>query len=215
MSPLFALPAKLVAWAVSSAAILPAASLVAYSFYQLFFNALSPIPGPFWAKLSPLWLTVQCRRTERSMVVASLHKKYGDIVRIAPNHVSINKPEALTQVYGHKSGFTKGPFYDAFMQVTPVVFTARDVKAHQRKRKYLNPAFASRGMINFEPYMDLELKNWMAELDKMCRSKQTVDFCVWSKSSFPSNRPRLIRLQQIILRLISLAVFRLGGRSGL
>ena len=114
-----------------------------------------------------------------------LHKKYGDVVRIAPNHVSINKPEALLEVYGHKTGFTKGPFYDAFMQVTPVVFTARDVAAHQRKRKYLNPAFSARGLADFEPYMDTEVRDWITQLRQMCEAKKTVDFCIWSKLPTP------------------------------
>lgn len=166
-----------------AAVILPVTLLLAYAVYQLFINPLSPIPGPLWAKLTPFWLVLQCRRTKRSKVVVAMHKKYGDIVRIAPNHVSINKPEALAQVYAHKSGFNKGPFYDAFMQMRPVVFTARDVTVHQRKRKYLNPVFSSRSMTDFEPYMDVEIRDWMAELSKMCDVKRIVDFCVWSMSS--------------------------------
>jgi benzoate 4-monooxygenase len=113
-------------------------------------------------------------------VVVSLHKKYGTAVRIAPNHVSINEPDALTQVYSHKSGFTKGPFYDAFMQVRPVIFNAREVSVHQRKRKYLNPAFSNRGLADFEAYMDVEIQDWVDQLNRMSRSKMALDLCVWS-----------------------------------
>lgn len=167
---------------VGIAVVIPAATyLLVYTIYQLFANPLASLPGPLWAKVTPFWLTLQCRRTERSRVVIAMHKRYGDIIRIAPNHVSINKPEALAQVYGHKSGFTKGPFYDAFMQVQPVVFTARNVAAHQRKRKYLNPAFSNRGMTDFEPYMDVEIQDWICQLSNFCHSKQVLDFCVWSR----------------------------------
>lgn len=41
-----------------------------------------------------------------------LHREYGDFVRIAPNHISIADPVAVLQIYGHKSGFLKGPFYE-------------------------------------------------------------------------------------------------------
>ena len=158
----------------------PLVLVVVYAVYQLFMNPLSRFPGPIWAKLSPLWLAFQCRRVERSRVIAAVHKKYGNVIRIAPNHISINKPDALMEVYGHKAGFAKGPFYDAFMQVTPVVFTARDVRAHQRKRKYLNPAFSSRGLADFEAHMDGELQDWIGQLDLMCKAGEVVDFCVWS-----------------------------------
>jgi len=170
-------------WIGFAASILSAACFLAYIFYQLFANPLASLPGPIWAKVTPYWLTMQCRRTERSKVIVAMHKRYGDIIRIAPNHISINKPEALAQVYGHKSGFTKGPFYDAFMQVRPVVFTARDVAVHQRKRKYLNPAFSNRGMSDFEPHMDAEIRDWIAQLGNLCDVKRVVDFCVWSTCS--------------------------------
>jgi benzoate 4-monooxygenase len=168
-----------------TAVILLVTFLLSYATYQLFLGTLSPIPGPFWAKITPFWLTLQCRRTARSRVVIAMHEKYGDIIRIAPNHISISRPTALAEIYGYKSGFTKGPFYDSFMQVRPVVFTARDTAVHQRKRKYLNPAFSNRGMADFEPYMDEEIRIWITQLNKMCDSKQVVDFCIWSSSLHP------------------------------
>jgi len=44
--------------------------------------------------------------------VTRLHERYGAFVRISPNHVSIASPVAMQQVYGPKTGFLKGPFYD-------------------------------------------------------------------------------------------------------
>jgi benzoate 4-monooxygenase len=180
----FLAPALSYQWMSITLATLPLSYLLTYAVYQLLLSSLASIPGPLWAKLTPFWLTSQCRSTERSRAVVAMHKKYGDFVRIAPNHISINKPEALAQIYGHKSGFIKGPFYDAFVQVQPVVFTARDVAVHQRKRKYLNSAFSSRGLADFEPYMDAEIRDLITKLDMMCGAKQTVDFCVWSTSIY-------------------------------
>lgn len=114
------------------------------------------------------------------------HQKSGDFVRVAPNHISINRPEAVAQIYGPKTGFTKSDFYDAFLQVTPVVFNCRDVPAHQRKRKYMNPAFSARALSEFEPHMDEELRKWQTRLlDMTAGSAGTamVDFTVWSKFS--------------------------------
>lgn len=120
------------------------------------------------------------------------HKKYGDFVRIGPNHISINNPAAIAEIYGHKTGFTKSDFYDAFMQVTPVVFNARDVATHARKRRYMNPAFSARALSDFEPYMDVELLGWKRKLLAMLDapgsgSEAQVDFAVWSKFGTPSS----------------------------
>jgi benzoate 4-monooxygenase len=55
---------------------------------------------------------MQCRKGQRSQAVSDLHKKYGDFVRISPNHISIADPKAVQEIYGHKTGFLKGPFYE-------------------------------------------------------------------------------------------------------
>jgi benzoate 4-monooxygenase len=46
------------------------------------------------------------------MTVLQQHEKYGAFVRIAPNHISISDRTALETIYGHQSGFLKGPFYE-------------------------------------------------------------------------------------------------------
>lgn len=83
-----------------------------WSLYCVFINPLRRLPGPLLAKVTPLWLVFQCRKARRSEAVFAQHKKYGDFVRIAPNHVSIANPSALGEIYGYHSGFTKGPFYE-------------------------------------------------------------------------------------------------------
>ena len=111
------------------------------------------------------------------------HAQYGDFVRIAPNHISINNPGAASDIYGHRSGLTKSEFYDAFHQVRPVVFNARNVSEHQRKRKYLNPAFSARALAEFEPVMDKELQNWKTKLLSLTAddAPTLLDMSTWCK----------------------------------
>lgn len=163
------------------------------SIRTLWLSSLRRHPGPWMEKFTSLWLAKQCRNTRRSVAVMEQHKRYGDFVRIAPNHVSINNPEAVAEIYGHKSGCVKSEFYDAFLQVTPVVFNVKDPVAHQRKRKYMNPAFSARALADFEPAMDEELLGWKKKLLEFAKSKEpTIDFTVWSKSTKFSgnNQPR-------------------------
>lgn len=110
------------------------------------------------------------------------HRKHGDFVRVGPNHISINNPQAVAEIYGHKSGFLKSEFYDAFLQVRPVLFNIHDSKIHQRKRKYMNPAFSARALTDFEPIMDSELLKWKNQVLKMVSGVDSakVDFAVWS-----------------------------------
>ncbi|EFX03912.1 FAD linked oxidase domain containing protein [Grosmannia clavigera kw1407] len=122
-------------------------------YYVIENTLLSPLrfPGPLSAKLSSFWIVLQCRRARRTEAVLDLHRKHGDFVRIAPNHVSIADPRALRDIYGHNTGFTKGPFYEAFHQVDPVLFNMRGLEAHQKRRKLINPAFSPANLRAFEP----------------------------------------------------------------
>lgn len=65
------------------------------------------IPGPFIAKFSNLWLLWQCRHGRRYVAVNDAHQKYGKLVRIQPNHISIADDEAINAIYGHGNGFLK------------------------------------------------------------------------------------------------------------
>lgn len=70
-------------------------------------KALIRIPGPFPAQFTNLWLMYQCRHGRRYLAVDEAHKKYGKVVRIQPNHVSIADPDAIPVIYGHGNGFLK------------------------------------------------------------------------------------------------------------
>jgi benzoate 4-monooxygenase len=69
--------------------------------------SIRSIPGPTPAAFSSLWLLWQARKGERYLSVDQAHKKYGPLVRIQPNHVSIADAEAIPQIYGHGNGFLK------------------------------------------------------------------------------------------------------------
>ena len=85
-----------------------AALVVAYLYpYIVTFGALRVIPGPRLAALSNLWLLMTARRGKRYLLVDEAHKKHGQMIRIQPNHVSINDDRAIPLIYGHGNGFLK------------------------------------------------------------------------------------------------------------
>jgi benzoate 4-monooxygenase len=70
-------------------------------------TALKDLPGPFAAKFTNLWLLLQARQGKRYKTVDEAHKKYGKLVRIQPNHVSVADDGAINTIYGHGNGFLK------------------------------------------------------------------------------------------------------------
>jgi benzoate 4-monooxygenase len=90
----------------------PALVVAGLAFYYLYpyfvtYKHLRNIPAPFPAQFSDLWLLSIVRRGKRYATVDEIHKKLGPVVRIQPNHVSINDDEAIQVIYGHGNGFLK------------------------------------------------------------------------------------------------------------
>ena len=73
-------------------------------------RGLNKIPGPILASLSNLWrlFDVWGRRPDRTHL--KLHERYGDVVRIGPNVVSVGDPKAVQVVYRLNAGLTKSDF---------------------------------------------------------------------------------------------------------
>ncbi|KAK7748731.1 hypothetical protein SLS53_000754 [Cytospora paraplurivora] len=95
--------------------------------------------------------------------MAELHRKYGDVVRIAPNALSFVTPQAYHDIYGHathgKKRFLKNVWYQ---QDEPRITRVRDPASHAEQRRALSHAFSSRALRDQETvinqYVDLLLK---------------------------------------------------------
>lgn len=67
-------------------------------------RSLRSVPGPPLARFSNLWLLYHTRRGRRYLAVDAAHKKYGPLVRIQPDHVSVADPDAIPVVYSSTGG---------------------------------------------------------------------------------------------------------------
>lgn len=70
-------------------------------------SSIRSVPGPAFAAFSNLWLLYQCRRGRRFVAVDNAHKKYGKLVRIQPDHVSVADESAIPVIYSHTGGWLK------------------------------------------------------------------------------------------------------------
>ncbi|GIZ40796.1 hypothetical protein CKM354_000412000 [Cercospora kikuchii] len=88
-----------------------------------------------------------------------LHKKYGKLVRIGPNHVMFSDAALIPPVYGIGSKFMKSNFYLPFDIKTPTgmmstVFSERDGTAHRGIRRPIANAYALSTLKELEPMND-------------------------------------------------------------
>ena len=58
-------------------------------FYRAFFHRLRAFPGPFMAKMTKFWHVSKSLRSQNHLLMASLHRNYGDFVRTGRSSLSI------------------------------------------------------------------------------------------------------------------------------
>ncbi|KAL8768534.1 MAG: hypothetical protein Q9209_005219 [Squamulea sp. 1 TL-2023] len=132
--------------------------LIFYLLPYLRNQSLRDVPGPLLARFSNHWLFYHSRRGRRYLAVDAAHKKYGTLVRIQPDHVSIADPDAIQIVYSLTGGWTKSKFYDAFVSISRSVFSTRDRAEHTRKRKTISHTFSAKSVSQFEEYISNNLQ---------------------------------------------------------
>lgn len=70
-------------------------------------GGLSAVPGPFSASMSNFWKVKAVWLGDMPRRNIEVHRKYGPVVRIGPNHVSFSSPEALHTIHGSRQAYPK------------------------------------------------------------------------------------------------------------
>ncbi|KAI2465129.1 cytochrome P450 [Annulohypoxylon bovei var. microspora] len=112
--------------------------------HRLFLHPLSRIPGPFLARFSSLFLYVICYLGIEARVLRYYHNKYKtNVLRVAPNSVSVSDSEAIGDIYIKGGGFPKDDRYKNF-NLGPIVsiFSSLDREYRDVRAKAVAPLFS-------------------------------------------------------------------------
>ncbi|KAF2167414.1 hypothetical protein M409DRAFT_22224 [Zasmidium cellare ATCC 36951] len=157
-----------------------------FAILYIYSHAASPlrsIQGPFLARFSRLWYFSAVSSGRFETINASLHAKYGKIVRLAPNQYSISDPSAIQTIYKTRHGetpFRKSDFYSAWQAPNkPNIFTERDPVAHTRDRKKFHAAYTMSTMTTYEKYVDDCVEILCRRMEEVQQSGKEVDMSWW------------------------------------
>jgi hypothetical protein len=93
--------------AIAKAVVFLPIILVLYGIYLRYGLGVSHIPGPFIASISNYWKIQAAWKEQMPQQNIDLHKKYGPLVRVGPNMISVDDPTAMNQIYGFKPIYQK------------------------------------------------------------------------------------------------------------
>ncbi|KAI3542082.1 cytochrome P450 [Colletotrichum abscissum] len=137
---------------------------VAYLFgtiiYNVFFHPLRVYPGPkLWAA-SRIPFTRATLSGQVHRKILALHQEYGPIVRVAPNELAYNSPDAWKDLHGHLKNGTGDHGRDPVAtQDSRHGIIGANREDHSRFRRALSHGFSAQSMLEQEPivkkYVDL------------------------------------------------------------
>jgi hypothetical protein len=105
------------------------------------------------------------------------------VVRIGPNEVSLDDPEAVKQIYGHATEFKKAPWYYASGGIHPEhgvdLFTDTDEKNHSKNRRKVANAYSMTALVEMEEFVDNCSRVFMERLGEFAQNKEMFDLGHW------------------------------------
>ena len=155
---------------------------------SLFYNRLKPglrsIPGPPVAAYTKLWRLYDVWKGHAHMTAIDIHKQYGDVVRIGPNHVSIADPQMIPIIYATKENFTKTGFYPIqciSWKKKPEMnlFSTRDPEYHRIEKRKVGAAYSLPNLLQSEAAIDSCVSLFMNRLHEFASKRESVDLGAW------------------------------------
>ncbi|KAI0418848.1 cytochrome P450 [Xylaria grammica] len=155
------------------------------SVYRLYAHPLRKVPGPFLARITELWRTVHYFRGTWFDDILELHRKYGPVVRISPNEVSVVSPDLTKLVYSHGKGTTKTDWYDIWAVVGESsnklrgIFDTTDPKEHSFLRKRVSTIYSLSYLISLEPKVQGVINSLWKRFDELEQKQEPINFSIW------------------------------------
>ncbi|KAH7124596.1 cytochrome P450 [Dactylonectria macrodidyma] len=150
--------------------------------YRVWFHPLSKFPGPRY--LAATNLPYLYRNHIKGLWVrdvASLHRKYGPVIRIAPNRLALDGSVGWPEVYAHrvagKEEFSKVPGFFFNGDWRAILGAPRDI--HRRQRRQLGHAFSEAAMYEQESIIKQYIDLLIEQLTKRAKSNESVDIIKW------------------------------------
>jgi hypothetical protein len=112
-----------------------------------------------------------------------LHKKYGPIIRIAPDEIVTTDTTAIPYIYPVQKPLEKTDWYRPWrpqgLNSQPDLFTQTNEKAHAAYRRIVGGVYSLSSILKNEPGLDETLELFLERLGSFADSNEAFDFGLW------------------------------------
>ncbi|KOS36316.1 hypothetical protein ACN38_g12955 [Penicillium nordicum] len=157
-------------------------------------SPLRRFSGPFVAGWTNLWRMFQVRQGKYQLVIQDLHKKYGPVVRIAPNVLDLDFPELIKTIYNAKEDYLKTEFYHGSSakndgKIIYNLFSECTPEIHAQQKRPISMHYSLKGILSLEPHIDVMIRYFCQRLEEnfidapngtqICDIGEWISFYTW------------------------------------
>ncbi|CAK7233233.1 hypothetical protein SEUCBS140593_008533 [Sporothrix eucalyptigena] len=140
--------------------------------------------GPLWSRLSDIPRLLWARSDHIHEKHIALHRKYGVVVRLGPNCVSIGTPSAIPAIYGTGTNLQKSDFYRVLQplahgRVVQGLFNTQDEALHRALKRPIAGIYSMTNLVSFEPYVDTTIRIFLQRMEEQQAKQPTVNLGAW------------------------------------
>ncbi|KAF2691455.1 cytochrome P450 [Lentithecium fluviatile CBS 122367] len=152
--------------------------------YRLWFHPLAKYPGPFLNRVSQIPAIYAVLIGRLPMHTKAIHDAYGPIVRVSPNELSFNTPQAWDDIYGLRPGkvnLSKDPIHVGAVDPVPGVSTISmsDNETHYRQRRALSHGFSQQALWGQEEIVQGFVTKLLNNIQGFVDQKRTFNIVDW------------------------------------
>ncbi|KAF5337488.1 hypothetical protein D9758_013608 [Tetrapyrgos nigripes] len=147
---------------------------LAHANFQRLFNPLIQFPGPTLAKWTSYYMAYYDIWKGGSWIeqLQELHQLYGPVVRVAPNQLHFNDPQAYVDIYSSTSKFTKDPDFYGLFPMNDSLFTQTDPRKVSARKPLVAPFFSRQTVLTLEETIQSTVDTLIRQLLKNHSSSQ-------------------------------------------
>ncbi|KAH8700374.1 cytochrome P450 [Talaromyces proteolyticus] len=138
------------------------------------------VPGPLLNKISSVPLAVGDIFLRRNEKIFKWHQKYGSIVCISPNEVSVASIDATRKIYSTNSRYDKSNYFDNFKGygANHSIFATKLFEEHKKKRK-LTFSFYQASTLYTKTFIEegirLNVRSVLEHISILSQNTSTID----------------------------------------
>jgi cytochrome P450 len=157
--------------------VVPLVALLVRVAYNVFFHPLRNFQGPKMAGATSLWRTYKevIKKETLAQELFELHKRYGDIVRIAPNELHFGSPSSFHEIYNVSKRWDKDDGLYSVPGFKSGSFVFRKYAQAKERRDVLMPMFSKKAIQNIEGLVWQNATQLASSIKKMNASHSSID----------------------------------------